>query len=375
MQLGNIIKIVVLVVLVVIVYKFSKKPILIYVSKLSLPEEVTSYKSITEASLASENYEMIKLFKGHDDYPAIKDFFYDFINKNHYIKTFDKSEDACSDCYIYWRLNNRGDITDSISVASEKLFNSGVFFYDDYYVDWFNTGDRTKKNYIEVIEDTTLTRDQIKTYIKDAKALDAGVDYSDFKDIKIDLFIFNGEGWSVIKSKKLYNEIVPVEEENDYESKGKEQLHLMKDAETFSLKLESYFGSFKKRYTLLTRFLPTFLEDKSKGYSFEVVAFEKIKYFEPSKFSFADVSYGPPGWYGIGYVTLNYGSEPAIPFKLEAIEYENGIETGINIYYPEIETGEALTFASISAKRNREDSQDYYGLYIIRPKHLSTVNQ
>lgn len=204
--------------------------------------------------------------------------------------------------------------------------------------------------------------------------MDAGVDYSDFKDVKIDLFIFNGEGWSVIKSKKLYNEIVPVEEEKKHLSKAKEQLHLMKDTETFSLKLESYFGSFKKRYTLLDKFRPTYLENK-KGYTFEVVAFEKIEYFEPSKFSFADVSYGPPGWYGIGYVTLNYGAEPVIHFKLEAIEYENGVETGINIYYPEMKTGETLTFARINAKRNREDNLDYNGLYIIRPKDLPAVNE
>ena len=374
MQLSNIIKLVILVVLVVIVYKVSKKPILIYLSKLSLPEEVASYKSISEASLTSENHEMKKLFDDHDHYPPLKDFFYDFINKNHYIRTFDKSNE-CSDCYIYWRLNNRGDITDSISIESGKLFNSGVFFYKDYYIDWFNTGDKTKKNYTEVIEDSTLTKDQIKAYIKEAEALDAGVDYSDFKDVKIDLFIFNGEGWSLIKSKKLYNEIVPVEEERDYKSKGKKQLHLMRDTETFSLKLESYFGSFKKRYTLLDRFRPTYLKNKSKEYTFEVVAFKKIKYDEPSKFSFADVSYGPPGWYGIGYVTLNYGSEPVIPFKLEAIEYEDRIETGINIYYPEMETGEVLTLAIISAKRNREDPLDYNGLYVIRPKEELTVNE
>src|SRR5690606_21554706 len=153
-------------------------------------EEVASYKSISEASLTSENHEMKKLFDDHDHYPPLKDFFYDFINKNHYIRTFDKSNE-CSDCYIYWRLNNRGDITDSISIESGKLFNSGVFFYKDYYIDWFNTGDKTKKNYTEVIEDSTLTKDQIKAYIKEAEALDAGVDYSDFKDVKIDLFIFN----------------------------------------------------------------------------------------------------------------------------------------------------------------------------------------
>ncbi|NMH89587.1 hypothetical protein [Flavivirga algicola] len=352
-----------------IVYKYSKDHVILLISSKTLPKEVTSYKNPSEAPLVSNNYEMIPLFnqKRRQGFVFTRDMLlYDYRNESNYIVSVDKSRNwETLNPHVYWKLNDRGNIIDSISVVDTRLFNCGVFFNSNYYIDWFNTGDKTKKKYSRIMDDKNLSLDEIKTYIDKASMVDVGVDYSNKKDTKLELFLFNESGWSILKSKKLFNEIIPIEEENDYQSKGRIRLSEMEDSETFSIKLEKYLGSFKKRFTVLKKGAYPSLEKKCV---IKIEAFEKKQRFKPSFFSMT--SHGYPGWYGTGFIKLKSKSI-SFPFKLEAFEDEKGrITTGIYLYYPMTETGKDLILVKIGPKKNREQSQDYYGLYVLRTKNF-----
>lgn len=359
----NIFKIVVCVVFIFILYRYTRDPIIRFFSSKALPKEVTLYKSLSEVPVVFDGYEMVPLFieKERPTIAILNDMLlYDSINKCNYITSIDNSQNLGSmNPHVYWKLDDRGDIVDSISVVDIRLFNCGVFFENDYYIDWFNTGDKTRKSFVQIMDDNDLTVDQIKAYIDEALVVDVGVDYTDHSNVKLELFLFNGTGWSVLKSKKLYNEIVPSQEENDYESKGSERLFEMRDIATFSIKLEKHLGDFKRRFSILKE---NEWPSQEKEYVMEVVAFEKQKRFKPPFFS--NESLGYPGWYGTGFVRLTSASV-SFPFKLEAFEHDR-VETGISLYCPIVHPGEGFILVKIGAKRNREDLQDYYGLYILR---------
>ncbi|TPN86820.1 hypothetical protein [Aquimarina algicola] len=363
-QAKNIIKIVVFIISASIIYIYSKDPVISFLSSKTLPKEVASYKSLSEAPLVSDNYEMVPLFiqnkrRGFVFYSLL----YDQINDSNYIIGFDKNRQL--EHTAYWKLSNQGDVIDSISVVDPRLFNCGVFFESDYYIDWFNTGDKAKKKYLRIIDDENLSLDEIKNYIDEAIMIDVGVDYSNKENTVLELFLLSEGGWTRLKSKKLYNAIIPVEEENDYQSKGKKELFEMEDSETFSIRLEKYLGIFKKRFTTLKKEEHVSPEKKC---AIQIEAFEKKQRFKPPFFSMT--SYGYAGWYGTGFVKLKSRSI-SFPFKLEAFENEDGvIRTGIELYYPMIEKGKDLIIVKVGSKKNREQLQDYYGLYVLRKKNL-----
>lgn len=144
---SNIIKIILFMVAIFIIYKTSKNPIIIFLSSKTIPKELQSYKSIDEAPLIYDNYEITPLFSSKKKrynirFPKRDLILYDSVNNHNYIMASGKSDD---DITVYLKLNHHGDMIDSISVNQPRLFNSGVFFYHDYYIDWFRSSETTRK--------------------------------------------------------------------------------------------------------------------------------------------------------------------------------------------------------------------------------------
>lgn len=339
---------------------YTRDSILTFISKITLPKKFNNYKTLSEAPLISKNYELVKICSETNKNACnclshISNIFYDLHEKKHYLKGGNANE------HIYWKLNNQGDIIDSIFVSNSRLFNSGIFFYNNYYLDWINSGDKTKKKYIEIIDDTSLTIEQIRNYIDRAIIVDAGVDY---KNSSIEVFTYNGIGWSVLKSNKLYLEIINPDKKN-YESESI-KLYKIKDSETFSIKVESTNKHFQKRFVNLTNNITDYIK-KDEFNNYEVEAFKKTKRKRNPIYS--SNSYGYSGWYGIGYLSF-YNESESITFQLDIIKHEkHNFSTGINFFYPSIDINQNLRFVNISTKRNRETPLDYFGLYVIRKRH------
>ncbi|NMH89667.1 hypothetical protein [Flavivirga algicola] len=351
--MSNIIKIIFFIVGTSIIYKYSKNPVIIFLSSKTIPKNLESYKSIHEAPLVHDNYEIIPLFnqkKGKYDLRFSKRdlIFYDCVSKSNYILANGKNDRIT----VYLKLNNRGDLIDSISIDDPRLFNCGVFFEHDYYIDWFRTGDTAKKKYSQVIYEEDLSLDQIKTYIGEAIEVDVGISYYDRDSTKIELFLLNKNGWSVLRSKKLYDELKSILRET-YDLS---HLYQMQDSETFSMKLDKHLGHFQKRFIIpkTEEFLT--LEEKCVV---EIEAFRKEERYDPPFFSLR--SKGRPGWHGTGFIKLKYKST-IFPFKKWVFEDDHGyISRNFALYYPITEISKE--FIIVSANPN--------DLYIFRPKNFA----
>ncbi len=318
-----------------------------YRPEAPLSEKLKEYKYLSEGPIESDNYEIIKIidnWKGRAEVDGIvflEAIFYDTTTKNILFCTNPKEYEKIDDEWenkipyqIFWKMNDHGRVIDSIKIDySLGLNNSGVFFHDDYFIDWVNNNNKTKQKYIDVIEGDSLSIQQLESHINRANMLYANKDY---ENEITNLFLKEKEGWTRIKSKKLYEKTEPIY------------------GQVLMYTLKPYIENYKKRFIEL---------DIAKG-ELEPIQIEHfVKKSKQSK-SLADINnHGRSGWGGIGYFKLNHNSE-SINFKGHAF---NRKLDRTYIYYP-IEKDQDFLIMYLHKRASDNRHFKNTGIYVLRKK-------
>ncbi len=320
-----------------------------------------AYQNLSQAPISADGFEIVKIFdhsKGSNKVGGsvitLEKILYDTFLKTYYLKTIDYSAGLESmNPHIYWKLDEYGEIIDSLSIVDSGLFNTGIFFNEDHYIDWFVTGDPTPKKYLKVINDSLLSLGQIKQQIDQAIKIDLAIDYSDDANTKIKLLLYDGKDWSVLKSQKLFHQLE--------EQKG--ELYKLQDKETFSLVIEELLVEFKSRFTTLDYQPPSNDTSNHSTVRIEKIAFEKTIYFSRPFISFNN--YGLQDWYGMNYYQLSYG-KAMFRLKSEGFNSGSSLRKGITSYHPTAPTSNHLLFIHVGQKETIDGKYDDHGIYLIR---------
>lgn len=329
------------IILVVVLFLIFLK----YKKETPLPEKFKDYKYLSEGRIESDNYEIIKIienWKGKAESNGIvhlEAIFYDTATKNTLFFTEPKDYDIIegnlmpkAPCQIFWKMNNQGRIIDSIKIDySISLHNSGVFFHNDYFIDWVNNDNKTKQKYVDIIDGDSLSVPELENLISAATMLDIDKDYDN--EIAT-LFLKEKEGWTKVKSKRLYEKTEGIS--------GRISMYSLKP----------YMESYKERFIQL---------DIAREDPIQTEHFVKTS---TSSTSLGDYnSNGRSGTIGIGYFKLNHNSE-SITFKGYAF---NKRLDKTYVYYP-IEKEQDFIIMYLQKRANDDRHFKNTGIYVLRKK-------
>lgn len=324
---------------------------------VTLPEEFNEYKFISSGEVSSESYEVIKLFgawKGPakaDGWMHLDHVLYDtekeMVLFDTIIHDYDKKTSVLipkAPQRILWKINKEGVFVDSIEIDySLSIHNSGMLYYNEYYIEWVNNEDPTKKSYTDVIDDKNLTFKELDRLIKKSLSFDVTIDY-DRETTNIHLR--HKSGLTLIRSKRLFD--------NTEGTYGLIRMPILKPYK------ENYTHRFIKIDTTMEK--PENRVVAGPTYSIYTEYFEKQNKIHSN--SLGDFnSNGRSGWKGIGYFKLEHNSE-FIKFKGYAF---NGHLDRSYMYHP-IENNKDL--AVIYLYKRASDLRPFgdTGAYVIRKK-------
>lgn len=124
------------------------------------------HKGISE----SQNYKITKFEITYDENTKLKIAFklkfkfsiqYDSLTSNYFIT---------SDKFI-WKIDKFGNLIDSLEASiGEYMNNSGIIFNESYYIDWAISGDKSKKEYVKIINYDTLSDSDFTSYLVKAES-------------------------------------------------------------------------------------------------------------------------------------------------------------------------------------------------------------
>lgn len=330
--------------LLFIIYKFKKKD--------SLPEKFKSYNFLSEGGIESQNYEIIKLsdhWKGEtilDGVINLEKINYDTEKESVIITTRVKDYEKVDSKFtekepynILWKIDNTGKFIDSIKVDyNQTLHSSYVIYSNNYYINWVDNNDKTKKKYTRVITDDKLSLQELDGLIKNASSFDLTKDY----DNEItNIYLKKDSSIALIKSKKLYKET-----EGKFESPYKESYKLRFMKVDYSFQKNPNNKSTQPSYSISKEFFI-----KKEKHSLSLSA----QYSGRS---------GRSGWEGIGYFKMEHNSE-SINFKEYAF---NGELNRYLIYYPIEKNKDFLIFYLFKTAYDLRPSENT-GIYILRKKN------
>ncbi|KAA1242650.1 hypothetical protein [Aquimarina sp. RZ0] len=336
---------VVLIVVVIFLYKKN------YISKLLLPERFKNYIFLSEGSIESENYEIVKIidnWKGKaqiDGVVKLRHLFFDDLNKSFLLLT-DFKNYTNQEYRIIWKINKRGEVIDSIKTDFWSMpYNSGIFFENDYFMDWINSGNKTKKEYAAIIDGDTISETEFTTFVNNATIIDVDLNHT---NKIVQTFLNTDKEWIRIDSRKSYKNI-----DNDH------------DQILSNNKLSIYSEGYKKRFIELDNAIKPFHKWKDANSPLYIENFTTVS--SQSK-PFYDINnHGKSGWNGIGYFRLSHNSE-YLHFKASIFNGKSfGYIPNISIYYPS-KKNQDLVF--INLYKNGYDNRHYKvsGLYMLRKK-------
>lgn len=326
---------------------------MVFLSKKMLPHKFTSYPELGEFSSELDEYEFVKLVGKNteklpiaDEQLTLKDILYDEERKTHYLVTSGGKKEYDPLIKIYWKLNERGEVIDSLSLPDHGLYRSGVIFFEDHYYDWFNTGHKTKKSYSEINDDTSYSLEEVIASISEATMVDASINYENYNQLKINLYMYKNKVWSLLKSTKLYESL-------NTETKKPIGYNCLNGR--LSVVVAPYTINAKERFYDLNSYY-----GKQNLPEIKVDAFVKESYYKPPLFNTR--SSGSAGWKGTGYLTLEYHSL-SVAFKQATFKTSSYTDTKIYIYPPAPNTVQELVFVKTG------DQQAFLGLYVLRERN------
>ncbi len=268
-----------------------------WIDRSLLSKEIYLFSSIDE-SPESQSYKIEKILKVM--YFSV---FTDDVNGNSLILSYQENREYQ---HTLWKVNKEGAVLDSIE-GHGSLYSSGVYFYDDYCIDWAITGDKEAKYYDTVINYDSLSVEDFTSLLSKASIVDFKKDYgyTDYNDESRSIppkgrcFIKIKEKWLVVESQKMFEEISDGFNQNYYSMKNKELKN--------------------KGANRLIELRPLDLGNKYYDSVFNRVGFVRRNYYHPKFFHIswnpASTSSSTSGWNGTGYYFFKYKSEN-INFKL-----------------------------------------------------------
>ena len=304
---------------------------------------INTYLKTPLSPIIMKSLKLLTIGKGGAEVDGInflEDIFYDTLTKNtlffirpkDYEKIDDKWEIKTS-YPMFWKMNDQGRVIDSIEIDRFRLHNSGMFFHNDYFIDWLNNGNKTKQKYVDIIDGDSLFIQQLENLIHRADILDVNKDY---ENEITNLFLKDSEGWTRVKSKRLYNKT-----EDMY-----------KQIPMYTL--QPYIQNRKERFIRLD-----IAKDELNPIHIEHFV-KKTKYSR----SLGDFNNnGRSGWDGIGYFKLDHNSE-SIHFKGYAFNHRLD---KIFVYRP-IEKDQDFLIFYLHKRASDDRHYKNTGVYVLRKK-------
>ncbi|KGJ91916.1 hypothetical protein [Colwellia psychrerythraea] len=325
-------------------------------SIVPLPKKFSEYNFLSEGDVASESYEVVKLFdtwKGptivdgiiHLD-AVIYDSEKEIVLFETHVIDYDKIDDEVEEKLpyrVFLKISKDGIFSDSITLDySSSLHNSGIIYYNDCYIDWANSGDKTKKDYTDIISDENLTLQQLDNLIKGASAFDLAIDYDN--DLT-NLYLRHESGIKLIQSKKLYK--------NTEGSFGPIRMPTLKPYKV------SYTPRFEEIHYAYEKPKNGVMTDLT--YSIDTEYFIKNEKHSSSLGDYNNTR--RVGWDGIGYFNLEHNSEF---IKFKGYAFKEKLDRHL-VYYP---IGKDKSLAIIYLNKTAYDLRPFEntGVYVIRPK-------
>ena len=309
------------------------------ISEILLSEKYKKYTYLSNYKSLG-NYKIEKVVEGRIDKVM-----YNIKNNEFLVKTFQESVPD----YTLWKIDKHGVPVDSFS-AHEELMLAGIFFFDSTYIDWILTGDKEEKKYNEVINYDTLASNTFDNYLHEAEGIAFDKDY-DTKEGKC--YVLIEEGWKVITSKKLFEEI-----EYDYDKK--------------CYALENRDVSDRAVLTILKNKIIPFHDWNDNTNIVFKTHFQRKSHQSASFYDVNNTSRA--GWNGVGYFKLQYNDE-LIPFKSYAFQrasFFGLIEDGSfspDIYvYTTDDFGLDLCFIQQNFVRGFKRRYEELGLFVVKGK-------
>ncbi len=245
------------------------------------------------------------------------------------------------------KINAQGEEIDSIKIQGH-LYPSGVYFYDDYYIDWVVTGNKERQKYDDILDYDTLSKTEFKRYLSEADIIE--FTWSSKKDnhYKGRCHIKIKDKWLLIESAKLFNEL-----ETDYDKDYFEIRHKQKD----------YLKKNANRLVPLKNAIEPFYHWEKQGGAIFIQHFVKEYFVTRSLGDFNNHGAGT-GWYGTAYFQLTHNTE-ILHFKSSAFKesenFSSSLCPSISIYYPDKQY--RLDIAFIQEK----------GIYILKRKQSAAI--
>lgn len=308
-----------------------------------VPEHLTKLKNLHEMSIPNERYEfkkLITLWEGEYKAAGVNSIDRVFFDKKTKSLFFKIKVGELGRNYKLLRINKNGHKIESIDISGYKLLQSGDHFKNDHYIDWVNTGEKTKKKYLKIINANNLDLEQLKKMIQPFSKTYANIDY---KNKEGQLYCKSKSGWTLIKSKWLYENF--------------DISRTMGVAVSFLGQVKGLTKIYPERFILLDRFkeLPVELEH------FEEVERYSTPWLNLGKNSRQD------GYYGMGYFKFKF-LEDEFKFKMKAFRADSwGINKDLFYYTPNITDPNYLIIYSRKIMYSKKDHQDT-GLFILRLK-------
>jgi len=340
---------------------------------IPLPDEFESYQFLSSNKAQSQKHRIVKVVDYTEEYgkSEARQAFYDVTRELFFIEIYRDNGRG-----VLVKVNSKGVILDTLpyvinnKVDSTKLYPkthiNGVVFYDDFYVDWFHTGDKSLKKYqYKADMDTMSERDFASKYRESSI-----VYYEEvvFNEERADVYLFNEHGWGRLSSNKLhrghrFKTSEPVEQPSVsnlffYEDKFCGELTSKRYPEKTMIELIQLFRG-RSHYICEP--------NKHASASITTQYLHKVRYHPASGLG-ATAPIGE-SWSGIAYFNLAIGDDN-IPFKSYSIIARPGVEllpstnlggqSYVILDYPR-PTG-STRFKSVD-----ENPQNESGLYLIVP--------
>ena len=328
------------------------------------------YHYLSENLVESENYEIKKIINGPIDGVFL-------VKENNTII-------VQADEYLF-KINKKGYLIDTLD-RPRGIYSSGIYFKEDYFIDWIYSGNKSEQKYSKVINGDTLSATEFRRYLDSAEAVEFSSQNAGGKS--------TGRIFLIIKNRGFIINTTAHAELINNECTGK--FRYLNAFEKIGWN-DSCMDGYKKKHTdrivLLQNSLSPFYKWDNRSSSLYVNEFEKDVLFFEEGFAgwlFTNILgrtilSGLPGslpasyWYGTGYFQLKHQSE-TLNFKAfvssekEGIKFENLAIHG----FPGQYRGGLKIIEITYIPNNRNYSNDHYnlnkyyesdvGLYILRKK-------
>ncbi len=315
--------------------------------KMGLNKEYDKYEYLFKNTTESENYKIIRIADKRPEH-----ILFDRITGN-FILTGDELYKT-----TIRKINKNGELIDSLEIEG-YLYPSGIYFYEDYCIDWAITGNKSKHKYDIIINYDSLSKEEFEDYLNKATIVDFTQKYKNQEDYKGRCHLKIQDKWVVIESKKMFREL-----EKDYEK------------DYFELEHKNFSKKNGDRLIALSNSIAPFHNWEKQDNMIFIQKFSKESYTRRSLGDFNSHGSGT-GWHGTGYFQLTYKSEilnfKSYTFQASTWRFStpkiSSCRPAISIYYPEKSYNIALVFIELSNPPGVLRNSEEIGLYVLKKKN------